>query len=140
MSDIDQIGLLDQADRAARNAYAPYSGFRVGAALVTRSGAVVTGCNVENGSFPVGGCAERHAIAAAVAGEGPAMRLAAIALSALDPTGEPIGCAPCGACRQAIIEFGGDATVVFRTGEGTAVTAKASELLPGAFTFDPARP
>jgi len=136
MSDADPAALLDRALQAALKAYAPYSGFRVGAALVTQSGAVLTGCNVENGSFPVGGCAERHAIAAAVAGEGPTMRLAAIAVTALSPAGEPVGCAPCGACRQAIIEFGGDADITFRTGEGRVVTVKASALLPGAFSFD----
>src|SRR5271166_6054294 len=118
MSEIDQGRLLEAAAAVARKAYAPYSGFMVGAALATESGAVLTGCNVENASFPVGGCAERHAIAAAVAGEGPEMRIARIAIVALDPTHEPVACAPCGACRQAILEFGPTAEVIFRNQNG----------------------
>ena len=136
MSIPDSDALLWQAAQAARKAYAPYSGFRVGATLVTRAGAVLSGCNVENASYPVGGCAERHAIAAAVAGEGPEMRIAAIAIVALDVVGEPIACAPCGACRQAILEFGHDAEVIFRN-DGGVVRAAAEALLPGAFAFDP---
>jgi cytidine deaminase len=133
----DSLSVLPvRAEQAARNAYAPYSAFRVGAAVRTDAGAVYIGCNVENSAFPVGGCAERHAIAAAVVAEGHAMRLAAIAVVALDPTGEPVPCAPCGACRQAILEFGPDARVIFRTGEADpVVTVTAAELLPGAFSF-----
>jgi cytidine deaminase len=131
-----------RAESAASKAYAPYSGFRVGAALLTEAGAVQIGCNVENSAFPVGGCAERHAIAAAVACEGPAMRIAAIAVIALDPTGAPVACAPCGACRQAILEFGPSARVVFRADTGSdfpaLATVSAETLLPGAFTFSPA--
>jgi cytidine deaminase len=143
---IEQAGLaakaelVERAAEAARSAYAPYSAFRVGAALLTKAGAVVTGCNVENASFPVGGCAERHAIAAAVMGEGPEMRLAAIAVVALDPLGEPVACAPCGACRQAILEFGADARVIFLAGQDGMVEVAAAELLPGAFSFAPVRP
>jgi cytidine deaminase len=131
--------------RAALKAYAPYSAFRVGAALRTVAGATFVGCNVENASFPVGGCAERHAIAAAVAAEGPDMRLAAIAVVALDPLGDVAVCAPCGACRQAILEFGPDAWVIFRAAhaddglpidDGT-VGVGAASLLPGAFSFRP---
>lgn len=128
--------LADAAARVALNAYAPYSGFRVGAALLTETGGVHVGCNVENGSFPVGGCAERHAIAAAIAAEGSAMRIAAIAVIALAPTGEPVACAPCGACRQAIIELGPKAEVTFRAGDALA-TVRADALLPGAFSFSP---
>jgi cytidine deaminase len=133
--------LIARAQQAARNAYAPYSAFRVGAALKTESGAVYIGCNVENSAFPVGGCAERHAIAAAVAAEGHAMRLKAIAVVALDPVGVPVPCAPCGACRQAIIEFGPAAHVTFQTadqaGNDAIVTVVAEALLPGAFSFKP---
>ena len=126
--------LLDRAVLSARNAYAPYSAFRVGAVALTEAGTVATGCNVENASFPVGVCAERNAIAAAVMAEGPGMRLAAVAIAALDPKGEPIACAPCGACRQTILEFGPKARVIFRSGDAvTEVFAEA--LLPGAFSF-----
>jgi cytidine deaminase len=135
MTENDAI-LPVRAEQAARNAYAPYSAFRVGAAVMTEAGAIYVGCNVENSSFPVGGCAERHAIAAAVAAEGHAMRLSAIAIVALDHAGEPVPCAPCGACRQAILEFGPSARVIFRTGEtDPIVTVTAEELLPGAFRF-----
>jgi cytidine deaminase len=133
--------LVELAVQAARNAYAPYSAFHVGAALKTEAGGVYVGCNVENSAFPVGGCAERHAIAAAVAAEGHAMRLTAIAVVALDPIGVPVPCAPCGACRQAIIEFGPQAHVTFGTedaaGNDVTVTVSAEALLPGAFSFKP---
>jgi cytidine deaminase len=135
--------LRERALLAALKAYAPYSAFRVGAAVQTAGGAIYAGCNVENASFPVGGCAERHAIAAAVAAEGPGMRLAAIAVAALDPLGDEAVCAPCGACRQAILEFGGDAQVIFRAGNaddeaslGAGIASvTAASLLPGAFSF-----
>jgi cytidine deaminase len=128
-----------EARRVALNAYAPYSSFRVGAALRTGSGGLYAGCNVENSAFPVGGCAERHAIAAAVAAEGQAMRIVAIAVAAFDPTGESVACAPCGACRQAIIEFGPTARVTFRSGaEDALATVSAETLLPAAFSFNPA--
>ena len=129
--------LLDRAALSAAKAYAPYSGFRVGAALVTEAGTVATGCNVENASFPVGGCAERHAIAAAVLAEGQGMRLVHIAIVALDSTGNRVPCAPCGACRQAILEFGPKARVTFDN-DGL-VEVGAEELLPGAFSFAPGR-
>ena len=133
--------LTELAEQAARNAYAPYSAFHVGAALRTEAGGTYVGCNVENSAFPVGGCAERHAIAAAVAAEGHAMRVKSIAVIALDPIGVPVPCAPCGACRQAIIEFGPDADVTFGTedaaGNDINVTVKAEALLPGAFSFKP---
>ena len=137
MRDSDIDDLADQAARVARNAYAPYSAFRVGAAVLTATGKTYVGCNVENSSFPIGGCAERHAIAAAVAAEGPEMRLAAVAVTALDPVGDWVPCAPCGACRQAIIEFGGSAKVIFRAGEDDAAmtVVQAALLLPGAFSF-----
>jgi cytidine deaminase len=136
------LTLVERAEQVARNAYAPYSAFHVGAALKTEAGGVYIGCNVENSAFPVGGCAERHAIAAAVAAEGHEMRLKAIAVVALDPIGLPVPCAPCGACRQAIIEFGPAAQVTFMTEDATggdiAVTVAAETLLPGAFSFRPA--
>ncbi len=131
--------LAAEAQRVARNAYAPYSAFRVGAAVRTVAGGTYAGCNVENSAFPVGNCAERHAIAAAVAAEGPEMRLAALAVTALDPLGVAVPCAPCGACRQAIVEFGADAKVMFRAGEDDAsiIVVDADSLLPGAFSFAP---
>src|ERR1700743_3029510 len=117
------------APQVPRTAYAPVPAFHVGAALRTEAGGTYVGCNVENSAFPVGGCAERHAIAAAVAAEGHAMRVTSIAVIALDPIGAPVPCAPCGACRQAIIEFGPGADVTFGTedaaGNDVTVTVKA---------------
>jgi cytidine deaminase len=127
--------LIAEAERAAHNAYAPYSAFRVGAALRTANGGAYVGCNVENASFPVGGCAERHAIAAAISAEGPETRIAAIAIVALTPVGDAVACAPCGACRQAILEFGPEALVIFRAGEDHIAAVSADGLLPGAFRF-----
>lgn len=121
--------LVDAARRVAANAYAPYSGFRVGAAALGGSGRVFTGCNVENGSYPVTLCAERNAVGSAVAdGES---RIVAVAVASGSPT-EPDDLAPCGMCRQFLAEFGGDVVVVSReAGEWRA--RPVSELLPGAF-------
>ena len=134
-----KIDLIARATQTARKAYAPYSAFHVGAAVETEAGGVYVGCNVENAAFPTGGCAERHAIAAAVAAEGPEMRLKAVAVVALDPIGVPVPCAPCGSCRQAIVEFGPKALVSFRTedqaGNDAVATVSAEALLPGAFSF-----
>ena len=96
--------LLDTAIEAAKNAYAPYSGFSVGAALLLENGVVIKGANVENAAFPSGICAERSAVAAAVSGY-PNDRPVAIAIVAFTVegmTGEPI--TPCGNCRQVIGE------------------------------------
>jgi cytidine deaminase len=96
--------LLGTALKAAENAYAPYSGFRVGAALRLSSGIIVTGANVENAAFPSGICAERNVISNAVANH-PGDKPVSIAITALTregQTSEPV--APCGNCRQAILE------------------------------------
>jgi cytidine deaminase len=133
--------LIAKAQQVARKAYAPYSAFHVGAAVETEAGKIYVGCNVENAAFPTGGCAERHAIAAAVAAEGPEMQLKSVAVVALDPIGLPVPCAPCGQCRQAILEFGPKARVSFRTedaaGDDALATVEAEALLPGAFSFRP---
>ncbi|MDR2517908.1 MAG: cytidine deaminase [Spirochaetaceae bacterium] len=92
--------LFERAKRAALSAYAPYSRFRVGAALLAESGAIYTGCNVENRSYGLTICAERNALALAV-GSGE-RSFAAIAVAALD-SDVPVG--PCGACRQVLSEF-----------------------------------
>ena len=120
--------LLDAARGAVKNAYAPYSGLRVGAGLLTRQGHLFSGVNVENASFSLTICAERAAIAAAVAGEGASMRILALAVvnEAMTP------CPPCGACRQAILELGPEAVVIFPGPEGLE-ERKVTELLPLAF-------
>src|SRR5437868_8052119 len=101
--------LLRSARTAMKNAYAPYSKFRVGAALLTTTGKVFVGCNVENASYGMTNCAERTAIFSAIANIGPKMQIRALAV--VNDQGIP--CSPCGACRQVINEFGPQATVVF---------------------------
>jgi homotetrameric cytidine deaminase len=119
------------AEAVLGQAYAPYSRFRVGAAVRTASGRVHAGCNVENVSYGLTICAERSAIARAVAEEGPEVRIVAVAVvhDGLEP------CAPCGACRQVIAEFGGlETTVRYRSTEGVVERA-AGDLLPDTFGF-----
>ncbi len=111
-----------------RNAYAPYSGFAVGAALVTPSGAIFSGANVENAAYPVGLCAEAAAVAAMIAaGEKEIAEILIVAESA-----EPI--MPCGACRQRLFEFAGKETKVHSASlAGVALSLTLAELLPQAF-------
>ena len=106
--------LLEAARTAMKNAYAPYSRYRVGAALLTTTGALFTGCNVENASYGATNCAERTAIFSAVAQLGPHMKVQAIAVV----NGRNAPCSPCGVCRQVIYEFGPNAIVFFRGVKG----------------------
>ena len=120
--------LIEEATRVRENAHAPYSRFKVGAALRTTTGAVFCGCNVENAAYPEGTCAEAGAIAAMVAaGE---TRIAEVAVIADCP--DPV--APCGGCRQKLMEFAGaDMPVTMATMAGARQTARLGDLLPGAF-------
>jgi homotetrameric cytidine deaminase len=123
------LRLLELARQAAKNAYAPYSGFRVGAALRLASGEIVTGANVENASYGLTLCAERAAVVRAVAQFGPEIRIEAVAVANLNDASSP----PCGACRQVLAEFlQPDAPVLFQTAEGVHVVP-FRELLPLAF-------
>src|SRR5271157_3375206 len=108
--------LLKAAADAAENAYARYSHFRVGAAVLALSGKIYVGVNVENSSFPVGTCAESAALAAARAEEGKQFSLVAIAIVAFRGGAECEACSPCGACRQRIVEFSPKAQVLFFDG------------------------
>ncbi|MFZ5816870.1 MAG: cytidine deaminase [Bacillota bacterium] len=120
--------LIEAARRAREQAYVPYSGFPVGAALLTEDGTLITGCNVENASYGLTNCAERTAIFKAVS-EGH-RRFAAIAVIADTPE----ACSPCGACRQVMSEFGPDARVILTNLRGNTVVTTVREILPGAFT------
>lgn len=120
--------LFDLACRARAHAYAPYSGFRVGAALRGAGGQVFVGCNVENAAYPEGLCAEAGAIAAMIAaGE---REIAELLVVADGP--EPVP--PCGGCRQKIAEFAApDATITMATLSGETRMMRLAELLPAAF-------
>ena len=123
-----QAKLLQSAKKVMRNAYAPYSKFRVGAAVLLSNGKVFVGCNVENASYGMTNCAERTAIFSAVAQLGPKIEVRAV--SVVNDHGVP--CSPCGACRQVIYEFGPDATIFFQGAEGPK-QAHITELLPEGF-------
>jgi homotetrameric cytidine deaminase len=121
--------LLDFARQAALNSYAPYSGFRVGAALRLTNGEIVVGTNVENVSYGLTICAERSALVRAVSRFGPEIRIEAVAVANLNDAPSP----PCGACRQVLAEFIlPHAPVIFPSADGQR-TMSFSELLPAAF-------
>ena len=124
--------LLEAARAAMKNAHAPYSNFKVGAALRTRSGEIFAGCNVENASYGVTNCAERTAIFSAVAKLGPTLEIAEIAVTCE----QNVPCAPCGACRQVIYEFGPNAVIYFASKIGLR-EALITELLPEGFRLKP---
>lgn len=132
---LDSNTLRVAAAAAAGRAYAPYSGLSVGAAVLSVSGTMYCGCNVENGALPIGGCAERAAIAAAVLAEGRNFKLAAVAVAAFSREGVPLAVAPCGACRQALVEFGPVALVEFLGTDGHWVLSTPHDLLPHRFVL-----
>jgi cytidine deaminase len=121
------------AEKARALAYAPYSKFPVGAALLTRSGRVISGCNVENASYGLGICAERAATFRAVAeGERDFVAIAVTGRAGL-------AAQPCGACRQVLHEFAPDLIVYFRGARGRVLRRTLRQLLPEAFEFQPRR-
>ena len=111
-----------------QRAYAPYSDFRVGAVLVGKDGSVFAGCNVENSAYPAGICAERSALAAAVAGGVTRFDLLVVATEADQAT------PPCGMCRQALVEFAPTLTIISYTKHGGEATWDLATLLPHPFT------
>jgi cytidine deaminase len=129
--------LVGEAREARDRAYAPYSAFRVGAAVLTRSGRVFRGCNVENGSYGLTLCAERVALFLAIAqgcSRGDFTHLAVIG-----DTDQPL--APCGACRQVMMELGGPELIVIQANlRGAVIQHNMAALLPGAFALDPNTP
>jgi cytidine deaminase len=127
------IDLTALAEAALLNSHAPYSHFHVGAALRSAAGHTYSGCNVECASYPLGGCAERAAIAAAVLAEGSALRISELTVIARDEDHRLQPAAPCGACRQLILEFGLDALVEFNAQNGETQRWSIRDLLPAAF-------
>jgi cytidine deaminase len=119
--------LLALARSAAERAYAPYSNFRVGAALQTAEGTVITGCNVENASYGLAICAERNAVAAMVAASPGDRSVSRVAV--VSPDASP--CFPCGACRQVLREFGCSEVIVEEAGRMRSY--RFEELLPHSF-------
>ena len=122
--------LRERAFAALDRAYAPYSSFRVGAALLGTDGSVAEGCNVENAAYPAGMCAERGALASAVARGLRTFEAIAIATDAADPT------PPCGMCLQALAEFAPHLTVVSFTRGGAVARWTLGELLPHIFAAE----
>ncbi len=121
--------LLDAALAVAQNSYAPYSGFRVGAALLLSNGRVVTGANVENVSYGLTICAERAALVRAVSEHGPDLRIRAVAVGNLNNAPSP----PCGACRQMLDEFTEPNAEVVFFADDEVRSMRFAELLPLAF-------
>ncbi len=128
MKQFDPNVLIEQAQAARERAYAPYSNYRVGAALLGKSGTIYTGCNVENAVYPLGLCAERVAIAKAVSeGEREFIALAVVTEN---------GGTPCGACRQTLREFGEDIVVLIADASGNYRETTVAELLPDSFSAE----
>ena len=122
--------LWGAAEAAAKLAYAPYSTFYVGAALLTSEGEIVTGCNVENASYGLTNCAERTAIFRAIAEQKLSRGVAIDAIAVVHRDHQ--SCTPCGACRQVIYVFGHNAIVYYEY-EGKRKQTAVSELLPDSF-------
>jgi cytidine deaminase len=126
---MDYKNLVSKAFEGRKNAYAPYSNFKVGAAVLAEDGKVYTGCNIENASYGATNCAERTAIFKAISEGNRAIKAIAIVGVENDYT------YPCGVCRQVIAEFASkDAEIILGKGEGEYIVKTLDELLPGAFT------
>ena len=133
LSKFDAEKLIEEALKARKNAYAPYSGFYVGAALLAKDGKVYHGCNVENASFGVTNCAERSALFTAIAGG--VREFVAIAVVGGKAGEEAMGATPCGICRQALSEFcEADFQVILKSKDGYESVALGA-LLPYAFSL-----
>ena len=133
---MDDEQLIEAAKKARQNAYAPYSGYFVGAAIVDDRGDIHTGCNVENSAYPEGNCAEANVIGAMVAAGGK--RISVIA--AVGGGDDLEFCTPCGGCRQSILEFSDENTcIILINEEGEIQKYSIDELLPLAFRLRQAR-
>lgn len=123
----DLAALREVALEALQTAYAPYSGFKVGAAILGEDGTIIAGCNVENASYPAGICAERGALSAAIARGLRKFELMVVATEALTPT------PPCGICRQMLWELAPGLNIVSITSSGQEARWLLSDLLPTPF-------
>ncbi len=122
--------LIDVATKVRENAHAPYSGYKVGAALLDDQGQIHFGCNVENAAFPEGTCAEANAIGSMVAAGGKTI----VAIAAVGGRNNIEACTPCGGCRQSILEFSDENTRVILVGEDDSLDHYSiDELLPSSF-------
>ena len=129
LSPQERESLLAAARLALPRAYARYSNFRVGAAVLTEQGEIFPGCNVENASYGLTICAERSAIFTAVQStKAPKLAIRAVAVV----NGDDVPCSPCGACRQVIFEFGENAIVIFK-GQHDYQDVPIVDLLPESF-------
>ena len=126
-----QQQLLDQARRAREAAYAPYSNFKVGAAVLTATGEIFSGCNIENASLGATICAERVAILSAVAAGQRSLTVLAVVADTPDPV------APCGLCRQVLAEVSPNCWVLMANTAGRVWLANLKDLLPLAFCLPP---
>ena len=126
----DKQKLIDAATDVRSQAYAPYSGYRVGAAIQSRDGRVFTGANVENSAYPTCLCAETNALGSAIS-DG-AREFTAIAICTQPEDGKPPA-APCGNCRQALSEFALDLKVYLVSVDGQMIEQNLQDLLPAAF-------
>lgn len=127
---VNEKTLVDAAKAVREYAYAPYSRYYVGAALIDETGAIHSGCNVENAAFPQGACAEANAIGAMVAAGGKKI----VAIAAVGGADDLEACTPCGGCRQRIQEFAAEDTRVILIGDdGSIVSYAIDDLLPTTF-------
>ncbi len=127
---VDEQQLIDAAKAVRPNAHAPYSGYRVGAALLDDTRTMHTGCNVENAAFPEGTCAEANAIGSMVAAGGKRI----VAIAAVGGADDIEACTPCGGCRQSILEFADENTRIILIGDSDRIDSYSiDELLPAAF-------
>jgi cytidine deaminase (EC 3.5.4.5) len=124
---MDKNEVIKQAIEAMENAYAPYSKFKVGAALLTKSGKIYTGCNIENSSYGASVCAERVAIFKAVSEGEHDFELLVVATKTEEPS------PPCGICRQVISEFSNDLPIILVNDKGSIIETNINKLLPFPF-------
>ena len=133
---MDDEQLIEAAKNVRQNAYAPYSSYFVGAAIVDDRGDIHTGCNVENSAYPEGNCAEANAIGAMVAAGGKKISV----IAAVGGGDDLEFCTPCGGCRQSILEFSDENTrIILINEEGEIQKYSVDELLPLAFRLRQAR-